>query len=83
MVPRASQTRVGLEHLRTWRVWKGLSQAELATLAGVAKATITNLETGKTTANFATVGKVAKALDLTREQLLHEEPGEAKRAGAA
>ncbi len=82
MVPRASQTRVGLEHLRAWRVWKGLSQAELAKIAGVAKATITNLETGKTTANFTTVGKLAKALVISREQLLHEEPG-AKVRGAA
>jgi transcriptional regulator with XRE-family HTH domain len=71
---RASQTRVGLEYLRAWRVWKGYSQQELAELARVAKSTITQLELGRATANFVTVGKLAKALNLSREQLLHETP---------
>lgn len=75
-MPRASQTRVGLEHLRAWRVWKGFSQGELAELAKVAKSTVTNLETGKATANFVTVGKLAAALDISREALLHTDPHE-------
>jgi transcriptional regulator with XRE-family HTH domain len=73
-MPRASQTRVGLEYLRTWRVWKGYSQQELAELAGVAKSTITQLELGRATANFVTIGKLAKAFNISREQLLHEPP---------
>ncbi len=73
-MPRASQTRVGLEHLRRWRVWKGYSQQELAELAGVAKSTITQLELGRATANFVTIGKLAKAFNISREQLLHEPP---------
>ncbi len=67
----ASQTRVGLEHLREWRVWKGYSQQELA---GVAKSTIIQLELARGTANFVTIGKLAKAFNISREQLLHESP---------
>ena len=70
----ASQTRVGLEHLRKWRVWKGYSQQELAGLAGVAKSTIIQLELARGTANFVTIGKLAKAFNISREQLLHESP---------
>lgn len=68
------QTRVGLAHLRAWRIWKGYSQQELADLAGTAKSTVSNLERGAATANFATIGKLSKALDITREQLLHTDP---------
>jgi transcriptional regulator with XRE-family HTH domain len=73
-MPRAAIGRVGLEHLRAWRVWKGYSQDELAERSGVAKPTISHLENGKATANFATVRKLAEGLGVTREQLLHTEP---------
>lgn len=79
-MPRASQPRQGLEHLRAWRVWKGYSQDDLVHLTGVAKSTISNLELAKCTANFVTVRKLAEGLGITREQLLHEEPGAAKGA---
>lgn len=68
------QTRQGLEHLRAWRLWKGYSQQELAERAGTAKSTIVKLENGRATANFVTVGKLSKALEISREQLLHTDP---------
>ncbi len=66
--------RPALPYLVLWRVWKGYSQRELARQAHVARATITHLETAQGRANFVTVGKLAQALGLTREQLIHEIP---------
>ncbi len=66
--------RPALPNLVLWRVWKGYSQRELARQAHVARATIAHLETAQGRANFVTVGKLAQALELTREQLLHEIP---------
>ncbi len=64
-----------LPNLRHWRHWRGYSQAELAERAGLTRPTVTNLEAEKAAANFATVRKLAEALGITREQLLHDEPG--------
>jgi len=66
--------RVSLPFLRAWRTWLGYSQAELARRAGMSKATIVYLEGAKARANFVTVGKLATALGLPREQLLHDAP---------
>lgn len=44
------------------RVDAGLSQKELAELAGVREETICRIETGKHTASIATVDKISKAL---------------------
>jgi DNA-binding XRE family transcriptional regulator len=67
-------TRTQTPHLQDWRIWKGYSQRELARLAHVARATITHLETTNGRANYVTVAKLAQALNLSREQLLHETP---------
>jgi DNA-binding XRE family transcriptional regulator len=63
-----------LPYLRAWRIWRGLSQQELADLSGVSKTTIVHLEKGRATPHFVTVAKLATALNLTREQLLHTKP---------
>ncbi len=52
--------------LITERVNAGLSQNELAKLAGVREETICRLETGKHTASVATVDKIAIALKRAR-----------------
>jgi DNA-binding XRE family transcriptional regulator len=66
--------RAGLTHLRQWREWRGWSQQELGALADVNYVTISRLETGVSRANWETIRKLAHALGITREQLLHEEP---------
>lgn len=63
-----------LPYLRAWRVWRGLSQQELADRSGVGKSTIIQLEKGRATPHFVTIDKLATALNLTREQLLHTRP---------
>ena len=68
------QDNPALPYLRAWRVWRGLSQQELADKAGISKTTIVQLEHGRAVPHFVTVAKLASALGLTREQLLHAKP---------
>jgi transcriptional regulator with XRE-family HTH domain len=60
-------------YLRAWRLKHLYSQDELADMSGVSKSTIVRLENGSS-AILSTIGKLAKALDPTREQLAYEEP---------
>lgn len=64
---------VYLPYLRAWRRAKDFSLAELASRAGTGAATLSHIENGKI-ARFETLEKLAKALNLTREQLLHQRP---------
>lgn len=57
--------------IRQLRENKGLSQEKLARLADVSNNTIVNIESGKqTNPTIETVSKIAKALDVTIEELL-------------
>jgi transcriptional regulator with XRE-family HTH domain len=64
----------GLPTLRAWRTHHGLSQAELSERSGVTEVTIWRLETGVGTPRPSTLAKLAKALRISRERLLHELP---------
>lgn len=63
-----------LQHLRGWRKWRGYTQAELAQRAGIAVATVSKLENCRRTAKYVTVRKLAEALSITPERLLHKRP---------
>lgn len=76
LVPRGERTVVPLPHLRAWRLAKMVSQDELSAQTGIAKATLSRLENGKQAANLVTVGKIADALGMTRQQLAYEAPSE-------
>ena len=59
------------ERLKTKRVEAGLSQAELAAIAGVTPRTIQNYEYGKRRpANLEIAARIADALDVPVVQLL-------------
>jgi transcriptional regulator with XRE-family HTH domain len=73
---------IPLPYLRAWRAWRALSQRELEEMSGVAKSTIIRIENGAP-ATTGTIAKLSKALDLTREQLMREDPTQAKHEGAA
>ena len=68
------ESESSIPYLRAWRVWRGLSQQELADQAGISKTTVVQLEHGRAVPHFVTVAKLAVALNLTREQLLHTKP---------
>lgn len=57
--------------IKKLRERKGLSQEKLARLADVSNNTIVNIESGKqTNPTIETVSKIAKALDVSIEELL-------------
>ena len=51
--------------VRTHRKWAGLTQIELAKIAGVGKTVIHDIEKGKETIRFQTLGKVCRVLNVT------------------
>jgi transcriptional regulator with XRE-family HTH domain len=67
---------VSLPYLKAWRQYKLMSQTELRDRSGVTVSSISVLENGKSQANTRTVGKLAEALGITREQLVRERPPE-------
>ncbi|HEY7413756.1 MAG TPA: helix-turn-helix transcriptional regulator [Ktedonobacteraceae bacterium] len=71
----AEDTRgVPVPQLLKLRKHVGLSQEELAARAGLARSTITKLEHGAN-ARYATIDKLAEALQTTREGLIHPKRG--------
>lgn len=60
------------ERLRSTRQRKVLTQEELASKAGVRKATITELETGKRVPRPSTLRKIAHALGVRAEDFFSE-----------
>lgn len=89
MVPTMAEQSAGhvpLPYLRAWREYRGLSQRELGQRAAITEgpraergahvggSTIARIETGAQRAKWATVGVLARALGITREQLMREEP---------
>ncbi len=62
-------------NLRAWREFRFLTQAEIATKAGLSRDTIAKLEAGGQTPRLPTVRKLASALD-TQPANLYRQPEE-------
>ena len=62
--------------LRAWREYRALTQQELADRAGVARRTVTALETGAQRPHPATVRALAAALSTTPEYLRSDPPAD-------
>lgn len=75
MVERRS-AREDLVHLRTWRAYRSMTLKELAEASGVSLMGVQRLESGHARANPVTVTKLARALGITRKQLIEQEPDE-------
>ena len=73
---------VTVPFLRAWREWKALEQSELGKRARITSTTISRLENGAS-ARLGTIAKLADALGITREQLLHSQPDKKDRAALA
>jgi len=61
--------------LAEWRLWRNLTQRDLAQRAGLGLSTVNQIETGKRTARPATLRRLAAALD-TEDWNLHNPPRE-------
>jgi len=69
---------IALPYLKAWRVYKGLSQRDLSKLTGEVKPVpytqISLIETHNQHVTPSTIGKLAAALELTREALINDDP---------
>jgi len=61
------------QRIREWRLRRDLSQAEVARVAGITQASLSNYETGKRDLPLSTFLGVAKALDVGVGDLLESE----------
>lgn len=69
---------VAIPYLRQWREYRLLTRANLANLAHLSEPAIEKLEMGRASGAFnSTVRKLAGALGITPEVLMHHAPGEA------
>jgi len=69
---RTGNRSVPLPGLRVARQRRGLTQRELAKLAGVGHGTVTELETGRRGSYPTSIRRLAKALDTGIEMLTEE-----------
>jgi len=60
----------GANPIRVWREYRGLSQAALATAAGISPAYLSQLETGKRTGTAEVLSALAKELNLDIDDLI-------------
>jgi transcriptional regulator with XRE-family HTH domain len=58
------------ENLKKIRTGKNITQTELAISLGVDKSFISNLENGKTNPTLSTITNIAKALEVSTNELL-------------
>jgi DNA-binding XRE family transcriptional regulator len=59
----------GATRVWTARIYLGLSQEELAAAAGASRTTISSIERGRSTPSLALARSLARALDLTLDEL--------------
>ncbi len=57
-------------NLKRIRMEKGISQGDIARELGVSRGFVSNLENGKTNPTLATITRLAKAVDVTTDELL-------------
>jgi DNA-binding XRE family transcriptional regulator len=59
----------GMNLVKAWRIHLGLTQSEIAKKAGITQAAFSQMENTENTLRTATLEKLAKAMNLTVEQL--------------
>ncbi len=61
---------MALASIHLWREKKGFTQDQLATLSGIPRPNLSNIERGLTDPTLSTLTKIARAMDLTVSLLL-------------
>ena len=69
------------ENLKNWRLFKGMTQEQLATRAGISRPNLAALERGRRECTLSTLCRLAFALDVTPGTLLDREPPGAGQEG--
>ena len=55
--------------VKAWRIYLGFTQSEIARKAGITQAALSQMEKSENTLRTSTLEKLAKAMDLSVEQL--------------
>lgn len=58
------------KNLKRIRTKKSISQGDIARKLGVDRGFVSNIENGKTNPTLATIAKLAKAIEVTTDELL-------------
>ena len=64
----------GENAIKVWREFRGMSQQELAEKAGISVPYLSQLETSKRTGSLEVLSSVAKALNLSLENIVPSQP---------
>jgi DNA-binding XRE family transcriptional regulator len=59
----------GMNLVKAWRTYLGITQSEIAKKAGITQAALSQMEHTENTLRTATLKKLAKAMDLSVDQL--------------
>jgi DNA-binding XRE family transcriptional regulator len=65
----------GRHPIKALRAWRGLTQAELASKAGIAKLYVSQIETGRRTGTAKTLQAIAAALEVDLEMVIGRKGG--------
>lgn len=65
----------GRHPIKALREWRGLTQAELASKAGIAKLYVSQIETGRRTGTAKTLQAIAAALQVDMDMIMGREAG--------
>lgn len=71
------------EQIRSWRVARGYTQAQLESRAGLSHNALSRIENGLVSPRLDTVESIAQALELSVEELQFREPLRVEDAGPA
>lgn len=63
----------GENPIKVWREYRGLTQQQLADVAGISKPYLSQIETGKRTGTTDILSAIAKALDVTLDEVVQRE----------
>lgn len=63
----------GENPIKVWREYRGLTQQQLADVAGISKPYLSQIETGKRTGTTEILSAIAKALDVSLDELVGKE----------
>lgn len=77
MLPAALVDRIlaGDSPVRVWREYRGLTGEALAAAAGIAQSYVSQIETGRRDGTLDTMVRLARALDVTVDDLVPVAPG--------
>ena len=63
----------GKNPIKVWREYRGLTQQQLADKAGISKPYLSQIETGKRTGTTEILSAIAKALDVSLDEVVTRE----------